>query len=65
MTTGQYELTQLIHEQKYFVGSIFVVEGDSRKFFATKIFPSAVDELLTQLLATNTTQTSGPPSVQS
>ena len=43
MTTWQYELTPIIRRRKYFVGLIFIVEGDWLKFFATKISQSTVD----------------------
>ena len=48
MTTRQNKLSPFIRRRKYFVGLIFVIEGDQRKFFrnenfsATKIFRSTV-----------------------
>ena len=37
MTIRHYKLTPFIRQRKYFSGLIFVVEGDWKKFFATKI----------------------------
>ena len=42
MTTRQYKLTPFIRLGKFFLGLIFVVEGDRRKFSFTKISRSMV-----------------------
>ena len=39
MTTWQYKLTPFIHQRKNFVGLVFVLEGDHRKFFPDENFP--------------------------
>ena len=42
ITTRRNKLTLVIHKGKYFIGLIFVVEGDRQKFFHNEISQSTI-----------------------